>query len=147
MCSSDLGKNKLRPAASTDRGGCVRTPKDGGITLSCRNVTMAQFATRLPNVGGASGYLNEHPMIDLTGLTGAYDFDLEWAPPNRVYGAAGRGGDGGASAMAGVTASRPDGGLTIFEAIDKQLGLKLAVEKHKMPILVIDHVDRITESN
>jgi len=37
--------------------------------------------------------------------------------------------------------------LTIFEAIDKQLGLKLSVEKHSMPIVVIDHVDRTPTDN
>jgi len=41
----------------------------------------------------------------------------------------------------------PAGGLTIFEAIDKQLGLKLSVEKHSMPIVVIDRVDRTPAGN
>jgi uncharacterized protein (TIGR03435 family) len=41
-----------------------------------------------------------------------------------------------------VNASAPIGGVTLFEAIEKQLGLKLSVEKHSMPVVVIDHVDR-----
>ena len=136
------GEGKLKKAGPGEPTGCVRTPKDGVFSYACRNTTMAQLAARLPNVGGASGYLYEHPLIDLTGLKGAYDFEILWSPPARVYGQGGRGG--GASAEAAVTAERPNGGLTIFEAIDKQLGLKLSVEKRSMPVIVIDHIDRIT---
>jgi len=32
--------------------------------------------------------------------------------------------------------------VTLYEAIEKQLGLKLSVEKHAMPVVVIDHADR-----
>jgi uncharacterized protein (TIGR03435 family) len=36
----------------------------------------------------------------------------------------------------------PSGGLTIFEAVDKQLGLKLVSQKHTMSVLVIDRVEQ-----
>jgi hypothetical protein len=32
------------------------------------------------------------------------------------------------------------GDVTVFEAIDKQLGLQLREQKHPMPVIVIDHV-------
>jgi uncharacterized protein (TIGR03435 family) len=35
----------------------------------------------------------------------------------------------------------PTGALTLFEALQKQLGLRLAAEKRAMPVLVIDHVE------
>ena len=126
--------------------GCKRTPKDGAFTYSCRNTTLAQFADKLPDVGGAAGYLTEHPMVDLTGLKGSYDFDITWSPPARVYGRGAR-GDGTIPVGGAATAVAPTGGLTLFEAIDKQLGLKLSVEKHAMPIVVIDHVDRTPTEN
>jgi uncharacterized protein (TIGR03435 family) len=85
-------------------------------------------------------------MVDLTGLKGSYDFDIVWSPPARVYGRGGR-GDSGGPAGAAPTAAAPTGGLTIFEAVDKQLGLKLSVEKHSMPVVVIDHVDRTPADN
>jgi uncharacterized protein (TIGR03435 family) len=140
------GKAKLKETAGEEHAGCVRTPKDGAFTYSCRNTTMAQFADKLPNVGGAAQYLNEHPMVDLTGLKGAYDFDIVWSPPARVYGRGGR-GDGGGLPVGGIAVDAPTGGLTIFQAIDKQLGLKLSVEKHSMSIVVIDHVDRTPSDN
>jgi uncharacterized protein (TIGR03435 family) len=133
------GKGKLKETTGEEHAGCKRTPKDGAFTYSCRNTTLAQLVDKLPNVGGAAGYLNEHPLVDLTGLKGSYDFDIVWSPPGRVYGSGGLRPDG--------AASTPNGGLTIFEAIDKQLGLKLAVEKHPMTIVVIDHVDRTPSDN
>ena len=30
----------------------------------------------------------------------------------------------------------------VFEAVDKQLGLKLDLKKHPMPVLVIDHAEK-----
>jgi uncharacterized protein (TIGR03435 family) len=33
--------------------------------------------------------------------------------------------------------------VTLFDAIEKQLGLKLSIEKHAMTVVVIDHVDRL----
>jgi uncharacterized protein (TIGR03435 family) len=141
------GKAKLKEASGEEHAGCVRTPKDGAFTYSCHNTTMAQFADKLPNVGGAAGYLTEHPMVDLTGLKGSYDFDITWSPPARFRGRGGQGDSGGLPIGGAVIASAPIEGLTIFEAIEKQLGLKLSVEKHSMPVVVIDHVDRTPSDN
>jgi uncharacterized protein (TIGR03435 family) len=103
---------------------------------------MAQFAERLPDA--VSGYL-DHPMVDLTGLTGAYDFTLSYLPANRT--SAARGGDSAQQSGSPVAASTPSGGFTVFEAVDKQLGLKLAQQKHPMQVLVIDKVNRTPTDN
>ena len=39
-----------------------------------------------------------------------------------------------------VEASAPDG-ITLFEALERQLGLKLVKEKRSIPVVVVDHVD------
>jgi uncharacterized protein (TIGR03435 family) len=44
-------------------------------------------------------------------------------------------------------ASGPGGGLSLFDAISKQLGLKLELQKRPMPVLVIDHVERKPAEN
>jgi uncharacterized protein (TIGR03435 family) len=134
------GLTKLKETSGEQHAGCKRTPNDGAFTYSCRNTTMAQLVAKMPEVGGISGYLEGRPVVDLTGFTGSYDFDITWSPPARVYGRGGRAESAG-------TASVPTGGLTIFEAINKQLGLKLAQEKHPMPVVVIDHVDRTPTEN
>jgi uncharacterized protein (TIGR03435 family) len=147
------GAGKLKLSDGTGRVGCNVVPADGALTYSCRNTTMAQFVEKLPMVG--AGYL-DHPIVDLTELKGAFDFDVSFAPANRVFGSGGRGGDAqpaaagaAAGAATGVpaTASAPTGGISLFEAIDKQLGLKLAAQKYPMPVIVIDHMERTPTDN
>jgi uncharacterized protein (TIGR03435 family) len=38
-------------------------------------------------------------------------------------------------------------GLTVFEAIDRQLGLKVETQKKPMPVVVIDHVNQVPTEN
>jgi uncharacterized protein (TIGR03435 family) len=47
----------------------------------------------------------------------------------------------------GPGASDPNGTLSVFESIDKQLGLKLAVQKHPMPVVVVDHAKHAPTEN
>ena len=44
-------------------------------------------------------------------------------------------------------ASDPNGAITLADAIDKELGLKLELQKHPMPVLVIDHVEEKPTGN
>jgi uncharacterized protein (TIGR03435 family) len=38
-------------------------------------------------------------------------------------------------------------GITVFEAIDRQLGLKVETQKRPMPVVVIDHVNQAPTEN
>ncbi len=91
---------------------------------------MAQLAEELPAYGGL--YVN-HPVVDATGLEGGWDFVLSWSPPHLV-----KGGEAGAD---------PNGAITIIDALEKQLGLKLEARKQAMPVVVIDHVERNPSEN
>jgi uncharacterized protein (TIGR03435 family) len=73
-----------------------------------------------------------HTIIDKTGLTGNYDFHLQWTPiqPNPM------GPDNGASAPAPDT-NKPG----LFTALQEQLGLKLEPQKGPVDVIVIDHID------
>jgi uncharacterized protein (TIGR03435 family) len=138
-----VNNSKLKEADPNSRSTCVRRAADGGLTLTCTNTTMAQFAVRIRDV--AAGYL-EHPVVDLTGLKGAYDFTLAWAPRNRVMG--GRPAENATpdSSPVPVAADRPVA-LTLYEAVSRQLGLKLATQKHPMQVVVIDHMERTPTEN
>jgi uncharacterized protein (TIGR03435 family) len=135
-------KPKIKEADPSSRSTCTRSAADGLVHYTCVNTTMAQLAEKLPNVAG--GYL-DHPMVDLTGLKGGYDFILSWTPRNRLLGG-GRGPAPAAADGGAASADRPVG-FTIFEAVDRQLGLKLASQKHPMPVLVIDHIERKPAEN
>ena len=125
-------KPKLKESDGTARSDCKIVNTDKRYYV-CQNTTMAQFAERLPNV--AAAYIHP-PVLDLTEIKGAYDFQLYWTPKNALPDAAAKGADVSAQA------STPAGDVTVFEAVDKQLGLKLEEQKHAVPVVVIDRVER-----
>lgn len=137
-------KPKLRSADPAERSTCNMSLVDAERVYTCQNVTMAQFAERLRDA--AAGYM-EHPVVDLTGLKGAWDFTVTWAPRNRVYGRGGPPANENSANGPAPVSSDPSGELTVFEAVDRQLGLRLAVQKHTMPVIVIDHVERKPAEN
>jgi uncharacterized protein (TIGR03435 family) len=99
---------------------------------------MAQFAEDLTRIAG--GYIKV-PVADATGLDGAWDFTLSFSGINVLQGR-GRGGDAATAAAGGAPgASDPTGGLSLFDAVQRQLGLKLELRKRPMPVLVIDHIE------
>ena len=91
---------------------------------------MAQLAERLQAMGGV--YV-PHPVVDSTGLKGGWNFHLTWSPPHLVQ----RRSDTSVDAV-----PRPisNGGITMVEAVEKQLGLKLKLRKQMIPVLVVDRV-------
>jgi uncharacterized protein (TIGR03435 family) len=76
------------------------------------------------------------PVLDKTGLTGKYDFKLEWTP------------DVSQAPTNNATTGQPppttldSGGPSLFTAIQEQLGLKLESGKGPVEIIVIDHIER-----
>jgi uncharacterized protein (TIGR03435 family) len=69
-------------------------------------------------------------ILDKTGLTGKYDYTLEWEPDD-------------APPMAGNEKGLPvdSGKASIFTALQEQLGLKLEPQKAPISVLFIDHIE------
>jgi uncharacterized protein (TIGR03435 family) len=83
-----------------------------------------------PDIGG-------RVVVDKTGLSGRYDFNLKWTP---LEAAAPSGGASG-------TAPSPDAeGVSLFTAIEEQLGLRLVPTRGPGQVLVIDHIERPSEN-
>jgi uncharacterized protein (TIGR03435 family) len=151
-------KPKLKKADPSERTKWVEGPgPDGkdprnaspilGRLVTVTNMTMAQLAERLQGI--APGYLSS-TVEDGTNLEGAYDFTLSFSPNGfqNVGAGAGRGGPDGAQAQpGGASASDPNGGITLFEAMEKQLGLKLEAHKRPVQVLVIDHIEQKPTGN
>jgi uncharacterized protein (TIGR03435 family) len=126
-----VGKNgpKLKNSSpdSTVQSTCSRQ----GMKLTCVNQrsTIGQLAQNLPR------WLPRDwlglPVVDQTGLDGAYDFSLTWTMTDRSP-----------SAEAADPA-----GMDLFEAIQEQLGLKLEERKVLLDRIVIDHVERVPSAN
>lgn len=75
------------------------------------------------------------PVVDQTGLKGAYDFSLRWAPDEN--------GMLKSSEPVDISAqSSESSGSSIFTAVQEQLGLKLEAKTLPLQTLVIDHVER-----
>jgi uncharacterized protein (TIGR03435 family) len=74
-----------------------------------------------------------HPVIDMTGLKGSYDFTLYWV-----------------SERAGIRPPEGDAsepGPNIYGALQQQAGLKLEQRKHPVRVLVIDRVEKVPTAN
>lgn len=118
---------QLKPAAVAGKTGCRAEPSDGiHSTFSCQSLTMAAFSNVLPDL--ASSYLGHTPVIDRTALPGAYDFTVHWTPRDR---------------LASVGAD----GVSLFDALEQQLGLKLEPETVPTPVIVVDHVNQRPSPN
>jgi uncharacterized protein (TIGR03435 family) len=106
------GGHRLQNAAETGGPVCKRIAggpvPDGQQHVVCTDMRMAALVAELPNL--APRYI-DRPVVDLTGLTAAYDFNLDWA---------GRG-------------AIDSGGLTIFDSVSK-LGLRLEERKLRVPL-------------
>jgi uncharacterized protein (TIGR03435 family) len=129
-------KANLKPADPSGRSGCHSFVVDGAKSIRCVNATIDQFAASLHD-SESTGYI-DFPVVNLTGMAGAFDLELTWAPKGKVM----RPGDLAAPADGAITASAPRAGLTVFEALEKQLGLKLVKRNHDLPVLVIDSIRR-----
>jgi len=144
---------KLRKADPASRTRCGENPgpdgKDPRIAnpalnrlITCQNMTMAQIGEEFQEL--ATGYIHS-PVLDATGLTGTWDFTLSFSSADLT-----RGGGGGIPAVAAEgapTAADPNGAVSFFDAIEKQVGLKLEKQKRPLPVLVIDHIDEKPTEN
>jgi uncharacterized protein (TIGR03435 family) len=118
-----------------------------GRLVTCQNVTMAQFAELLPGI--APGYIQTE-VLDKTGLDGGWDFTLSFSGNGFQFGGGGGGrGDGppAPQSSAASEASDPSGGLSLLDALQKQVGLKLEMQKRPYPVLVIDHIEQKPVNN
>jgi uncharacterized protein (TIGR03435 family) len=81
--------------------------------------------------GLASGLMRilDRPVVDKTGLAGAFDIELSWTPDPTML-------------PIGMPAP-PPGGPSIFTAVEEQLGLKLVSDRAPVDVLVIDRIARL----
>jgi uncharacterized protein (TIGR03435 family) len=130
---------KMKKAEPANRATCkeARTvandPRDANPLLyellACRNATVAQLAVKLQELEPNNF---AYPVEDATGLTGTWDFTLSFTPAWMLRPTTGQ---------ASGEASEPSGGISIADAVSKQLGLKLEMRKRLLPVVVIDHME------
>jgi uncharacterized protein (TIGR03435 family) len=98
-----------------------------------------QLRTMIPGPIPNSTLTAPARITDNTGLTGGYDFTLEYA-------GAGVAAEVLPQALQDKIADE-SGAPSIFKAVEKQLGLKLNKTKTKAEVLVVDHIDKVPTEN
>jgi len=90
-----------------------------------RSIPLSLLATSLPTMTGMATI--PRPVVDETGLTGLYDFNLHWV------------------SSASDTESS-DNAAAFREALKEQLGLELKPKRAPIPVLIIDHIEHPSEN-
>lgn len=141
------------PQLPPGRKGTFMMMRPGAMTLVSNVATLSDFASRLADQLG-------NPVLDKTGLTGTYDFVLNFGPepgqgfnflspgaPSPGAGAVG-GSAAGGTGDAGAKASNAQfDAPPLTAALQEQLGLKLEKKKGPVDILVIEHIEKNPSEN
>jgi uncharacterized protein (TIGR03435 family) len=97
-------------------------------TLMVTNATMKDFCD------GMQSAVMDKPVVDHTGLTARYDFNLNWTPDESQF-----------ESMGGFkppATEDPNAPPALSTAMQEQLGLKFDATKAPAPVFVIDHVEK-----
>lgn len=130
------------PKGSGGHGGNSMIMMNGKAKLVCPSCTMSSFLDMLGNQ-------TDKPIVDMTGLTGKYDFTLIFEPERNM---------GMAMALKGAMPSPPPGAgpapegadetaPALTTAVQDQLGLKLEPRKAPLDLIVIDHLEKTPTEN
>jgi uncharacterized protein (TIGR03435 family) len=120
-------KNLAKSESSYPLPSLEFSPGGGGLTLPARNATMGQFTKMMQTV------VLDRPVVDQTGIVGKYDFQFTFMPDDSEFG-------GHPPRLTGSDASASAPGLS--DALEQQLGLRLATERIPVDVLVVDRVER-----
>lgn len=114
---------------SSEPGGSTNV-QVGGNSVSVQHGELTRMTQLLATVLG-------RPVIDRTGLTGLYDFSLQWddAP----------GREGGVPGLDTPGAPGTEHG-SIFTAIQEQLGLRLEPQRAPIDVIVVDRMERPSQN-
>ena len=146
------GTHKLtKPADPDARTKCTQSGVSGtsvpSTQLKCQNMSLAEFAERLQRLDTQRFMV---PVADQTGIEGRWDFTLTFTSEailrsletNRANAAAQAG-----TAIGQTTASDPTGAMTLADAFQRQLGLKLEMRRRPVQVLVIDSMSEKPTEN
>jgi uncharacterized protein (TIGR03435 family) len=124
------GGHKMKEAPGPG-SGCQGNPQPQPpppipmLSGTCKGISMEQFAQQLRNIAGP--YITS-PVLEQTGLKGYWDFDVRFTPRMVLERA---GADG----------------ISLFDFLEKQLGLKLDQQRVPAPVFVVDSVNQKPTDN
>jgi uncharacterized protein (TIGR03435 family) len=118
---------KMRPTAvPTEATKTLSTVYQDRVVMPARNASVSDLARVMQRA------ILDRPVVDSTGLTGKYDFNLVWAPDESQFG-----GD--------IKVPETDA-PPLMVAMQQQLGLQMKATKGPVDTLVIDGVEKPSEN-
>jgi uncharacterized protein (TIGR03435 family) len=100
--------------------------------LHVTNANMADFAGLMQQA------VLDRPVLDQTGITGRWDFNLDWTPDDSQF--------SGMGAKIPLPTDGADQPPALYTAIQEQVGLKLDATKAPADVMIIDHVEKPSEN-
>jgi len=127
-----VGKNgfKLKESAQDPKSAAGQPAEDGSAGFEIIDGKHVRATFSKEPIGILLAYLGgseDRPVLDKTGLTGRYDFTLEYAP------------DGSPAEVSGS--------FPTFRSAIEQLGLKLQPSKAQLDVLIVESAERTPTPN
>jgi uncharacterized protein (TIGR03435 family) len=120
LSTSTCAANAGPAGQPSSPGACGLFRIGGGASVTVEGMTMPELAARL-----AQFPVVQRPVRDRTGLSGAFDFQLDFVGANNP---------------------NPNAGPGLFTALQEQLGLKLDAQRDLVEVIVIDRAEPPTEN-
>jgi uncharacterized protein (TIGR03435 family) len=112
----------------------VKPNGNSGVSSGRGNMTLEKASMK--EIVDSLSLKVDRPVIDKTGLTGAFNGELHWTPDDVQPSPPGAG-----------DSALPDSGPSIFTALQEQFGLKLIARRGPVEVVVIDHVEKLPTEN
>ncbi|GAC1428816.1 MAG: hypothetical protein NVSMB62_26570 [Acidobacteriaceae bacterium] len=129
----EVAKGGPKMTVTSDKSSDSRNFMFGGLgKLRVSNSSMKDFSD------GMQGAVMDKPVVDHTGLTERYDFQLNWTPDQSQFAQMG--------APIPPPSDDPNAPPSLYTALGEQLGLKMEPMKAKADVIVVDHVEKPTEN-
>ena len=129
----DRGGSRMKPSEGAGESSFQPVKSMGKLVMTISHTTVGQFADVL-----GSGLL-QLPVLDQTGLAGAYDFTIDisrYIDPTLGP---------GAGVTSPIDRSMAENAITM--ALREQLGLRLESKKSPLDIVVVDRAERVPTEN
>lgn len=132
------GGQKLDPTQSKSTlPGLFFRPAPNGVSIGVMNASIGDFTEFLQS------QVLDRPVVDKTALTGRYDFQCTFTPDDSQFGGhPPQVAPAAASSEKNTADAAVAAAPSLYEAMQEQLGLKLAAEKTSVDVIAIDHVEK-----
>ncbi len=123
--------------------GIVAVPRNGETRMTCRACSIADLIGRIRqdlaevSFNTPSPYFTLARLVDKTGLTGTYDFHLEYSSTGGI----------GSALQPPSLDDQGQPNADLFTALREQLGLRLEKTKAPLDVWVVDQAEKIPTDN